>query len=436
MKPLTPKTIHKRMSKHLLVDHFDLVYDLSKSQGNYVFDSKSGKKLLDCFSFIASNPIGHNHPALFEPEFERKLLRAAKTNPSNSDLLSLEFGEFVETFARIAKPREFKYLFFVAGGSVAVENALKASFDWKVGKLKEKGKTPEINRLEVLHFFNSFHGRTGYSLSLTNTDPTKYRDFPKFKWPRFHAPAQGPEFEKEFEKIKKAIEKYIQVKKDLISAIIIEPIQGEGGDVHFPEAFHKFLRQITKDNDILLIYDEVQSGLGLTGKMWAYQHYGIVPDLISFGKKTQVCGIMATKRLDEVKSNVFNTSSRINSTWGGNLVDMVRSQKYLEVIEKQKLVKNSEVVGKYLLTKLTKLGESPKLKESGLIKNIRGRGLMCAFDLHSKTERDKFIKEAHKAGLLILGSGDRSVRFRPSLTFSKAEVDEACDIIFKVLNSW
>jgi L-lysine 6-transaminase len=422
---LTPKNIHKILSKHMLIDHFDMVLDIAKSSGSFLFDAKSNRKLLDCFSFIASNPVGHNHPMMFDADFERKLLRVAKTNPSNSDLLSLEFAEFVDTFARVAKPRDFKHLFFVAGGSLAVENGLKAAFDWKVNKLAQRGATVNVDRLEVIHFFNAFHGRSGYSLSLTNTDPVKYKDFPKFKWPRFYAPMEGPDFEKQFEKTQKSIRKYISVKKDQIAALIIEPIQGEGGDVHFPEKFHKFLREVTRENEILLIYDEVQTGLGLTGKMWAHQHYGIIPDIVCFGKKTQVCGIMATRRLDESKVNVFNTSSRINSTWGGNLVDMVRSQRYLEIIEKEKLVKNAEKVGKYLLTELRAI-EDPD------IKNIRGLGLFCAFDLKSKEERNQFIKGCHKEGLLILGSGEKSVRFRPSLNFSKQDVDQAIKLILKV----
>lgn len=425
---LTPKNIHKILAKNLLVDHFDLVYDLDKSRGQYLFDSKTGKSILDCFSFIASNPVGHQHPLMSEPDFEKKLLKVAKTNPSNSDLLTVEFAEFVETFVRVAKPKEFNHLFFVAGGALAVENALKAAFDWKVGKLLQRQIKANANKLEVIHFRNAFHGRSGYTLSLTNTDPAKYRDFPKFKWPRFYAPSEGSNFEYEFQKTKSAIEKYIAAKKDSIAALIIEPIQSEGGDNHFPIEFHKFLRQITKENEIILIYDEVQTGIGLTGKMWGYQHYGIVPDIISFGKKMQVCGIMSTRRIDEVPNNVFNTSSRINSTFGGNLVDMVRSQRYLEIIEKEKLVKNAEKVGSYFLKQLKELEKSFK------IENSRGKGLLCAFDLPSKEERNSFIKKCLKEDMLVLGCGERSIRFRPSLNFSKKEVDLVLKIIKKVLS--
>jgi len=431
MVSITPKNIHKILSKNILVDHFDIVLDLEKSQGNYIYDSKNKRKLLDCFSFIASNPIGHNHPKLNDKTFEKKLLRCAKTNPSNSDILSLEYGEAIETFARIAKPKEFKHLFFVAGGSVAVENALKTAFDWKCGKLRARGIEPEANKLEVIHFYSAFHGRTTGSLGLTNTDPIKYKDFPKFNWPRFYAPTEGPNVEKELKKTKAALETYIHRKKDTIASLVLEPIFGEGGDRHFPIEFHQFLREITLKNDIMLIYDEVQTGIGLTGKMWAYEHFGIVPDVVSFGKKTQVCGIMSTDRVDEVYSNVFNTSSRINSTFGGNLVDFVRCERYLEIIKEDKLVENAAKVGAYLLEILGGL----HLQYPKLVSNPRGKGLMCAFDLPTTELRNKFVQAALKNELLLLGCGDRSIRFRPSLTFSAKEVDQVNLILEKVLKS-
>ena len=127
---------------------------------------------------------------------------------------------------------------------------------------------------------------------------------------------------------------------DDIAALIIEPIQGEGGDNHFRKEFFHTLRRLCDEYDMMFILDEVQTGVGLTGKMWAYQHFDFEPDILAFGKKTQVCGIMVSNRVDEVKDNVFKVSSRLNSTWGGNLVDMVRCQKYLEVIKEENLVKN------------------------------------------------------------------------------------------------
>ena len=424
------KNLHDIASKYILVDHFDMVYDIKHSYGNYLYDSKNNKFFLDAFSFIASNPIGHNHPKMSDPAFEEKLLAAAKVNPSNSDILCNEYVEFLETFFQVAVPNYFRDSFFIAGGSLAVENALKTAFDWKYKKLLERGIKINENGLKVVHFKNSFHGRSGYTLSLTNTaDPRKYELFPKFpNWPRLSAPPTHEKYGKQEQKERD--DKFLQNAIDIIdrqgnecAAIIIEPIQGEGGDNHFSPEFHRNLRQLADDKEMLLIYDEVQTGVGLTGKMWAHQLYDVKPDIISFGKKMQVCGILSGDRVREVKNNVFEEKSRINSTWGGNLVDFVRSQRYLEIIQEDNLVQNAADVGSYLLERLKSLG----------VNNARGAGLMCSFDMPTSADRDGLISRCLSNGLFVLGCGKVSVRFRPSLTFSRQEVDMLIDILKKSL---
>jgi L-lysine 6-transaminase len=165
--------------------------------------------------------------------------------------------------------------------------------------------------------------------------------------------------------------------------------------------------------------------------MWAFQHFGFTPDILVFGKKTQVCGILAGRRIDEVEKNVFHESTRINSTWGGNLVDMVRFGRYLEIIEEEKLVERARQVGGHLLAELEKLqAENPER-----ISNARGRGLMCAFDLPDADTRDRFRKLAFENGMLILGSGVRSIRFRPTLSVGKEEVEQGASILRRVLSS-
>jgi L-lysine 6-transaminase len=421
---------HDRVSKHILVDHFDVVYDINKSFGNFIVDKNTGRQLLDAFSFIASNPIGHNHPKMFDPIFESRLLRVARTNPSNSDILTEEYVEFIETFFNVAVPSYFKDSFFIAGGSLAVENALKAAFDWKYRKLKERGIVANPDDLKVLHFKNSFHGRSGYTLSVTNTaDTRKYDLFPKFpNWPRLEAPYTHELIGVE-EQAKRDTE-FLQYADDVVTklghsvaAILIEPIQGEGGDNHFTKQFHQGLRKLADDKEMILIYDEVQTGVGLTGKMWAHQHYDVKPDIISFGKKMQVCGILSGDRIREVKNNVFEEKSRINSTWGGNLTDFVRAQRYLEIIHEDNLVDNASIVGEYLLAGLKNLG----------VMNARGKGLMCAFDMPTPQDRDALVKRCYDNGLFLLGCGTVSVRVRPSLTFSKSNVDQLLDIVKKSL---
>jgi L-lysine 6-transaminase len=325
----------------------------------------------------------------------------------------------------------------VSGGGLAVENALKTAFDWKVRKNFEHGEKEERG-YKVLHFKEAFHGRTGYTLSLTNTsDPRKTRYFPKFDWPRADNPKLRYPLEKYAEENKEREEKAVAQIRDIvardakdIACIIIEPVQGEGGDNHFSTSFFHTLRKICDENEILLVFDEVQSGVGLTGKFWAHQHYDVKPDIISFGKKSQVCGILAGPRIDEVQNNVFVESSRLNSTWGGNLVDMMRFTYILEIIEKEDLVQNAAEMGDVLQKELRDI----QVAYPDLISNVRGLGLMCAFDLRDGKKRDDFISRMWENKVMILPCGDHSVRFRPHLNISKKEIETGVSVIKKVLD--
>jgi len=435
-RTVTPGTVHDTISRHMLADGFDVVLDLEKSQGTYLYDSRSQRRFLDLFTCFASSPIGFNHPKMRDPEFVGELGRIAVNKPSNSDLYTVEMAEFVETFGGLAAPAELPHLFFVSGGALAVENALKTAFDWKVRKNMEKGvNSPntserELKGTQVIHFEQAFHGRTGYTLPLTNTfDSRKTRYFPKFDWPRVPNPKiRFPLNEKSLEDVKareaeslRLVRKAIADNPDDIAAIIIEPIQGEGGDNHFRPEFLQQLRAIADENEIILVFDEVQTGMGLTGTMWAFQQMGMVPDIVAFGKKTQVCGIMVSDRILEVEGNVFQESSRINSTWGGNLVDMVRCRRYLDIIDEENLVSNAAEMGKLLLAGLARVASGT----GGKISNVRGRGLMCAFDLPSTEERGDFLRRLRDNGVIALPCGEKTVRFRPPLNISEGEVDEA-----------
>ncbi len=437
MTEIKPGNVIDVLSKNLLVDGYDIIVDLEKSKDSYLVDSRNGNKYLDFFTFFATLPVGLNHPKMQTAEFEAKMLRAAVNKPSNSDFYTVEMAEFVDTLARVAVPKTLPYLFFISGGSLAVENALKTAFDWKVRLNFKKGYNKELGT-KVIHFQQAFHGRSGYTLSLTNTaDPRKTQYFPKFEWPRVLNPKiTFPLDEENLEKVKQAentsikqIKNAIKNNPNDIAAIILEPIQGEGGDNHFRKEFFHQLRTVADENEILLIFDEVQTGLGVTGKMWAYQNYDVEPDIIAFGKKMQVCGIMAGKKIDSVENNVFVESSRINSTWGANLVDMVRSQRFLEIIEEENLVENAKKVGNYFQDQLFKIQD----EKSDVVSNVRGKGLFIAFDLPTEDSRNKFMSQAQKQGMLVLMCGNRSIRFRPSLNVTTEVVDEAILIVKKCL---
>lgn len=426
----TSKTnkVKEILSRHILADGFDLVMDIEKSHGSWIVDKNTNREFLDMFSMFASGAIGYNHPYIIEKS--AWLGKMAIHKPTLADIYSEEYANFMEVFERVAIPEELQYAFFISGGTLAVENAMKACFDWKTHKNFQNGIQKEADI--CIHFRQAFHGRSGYTLSLTNTsDPRKYQYFPMFKWPRILNPKlQFPITEENLEEtIKNEKLALIQIGEAILSnpnqvaCIMIEPIQAEGGDNHFRDEFFVELRTICDENDVLLIFDEVQTGIGMTGKMWAFQHFSIQPDIIAFGKKTQVCGVLANKeKFDQVPNNVFKESSRINSTFGGNFIDVLRLQLILEVIEKENLVENSRILGDFLLGKLKELEE--KFPEK--VENARGLGLMCAIDIKGgAAARDQLREKLYEDGLIILGCGDHAIRFRPHLNVSKEELQLA-----------
>jgi len=432
------KSIGPQDVERIFVEHTNaagmmpLVLGLQSSHGIDLMDEHSGRTYMDFFGFYASNAVGMNHPKMTnDEEFKERLMDSALNKVTNSDVRTVHMARFLDTFGRVAKPDYLPYAFFVSGGGLAVENALKTAFDWKVRKNYQKGYRREVGH-KVLHFDQAFHGRTGYTLSLTNTaDPRKTMHFPMFDWPRVSNPKVVFPVEENLEDLVRRenlalnqAKHYFRSMKDEIACIIIEPVQGEGGDNHFRKEFLQALKDLCMENDALLIFDEVQTGVGMTGQMWAHQAIGVEPDVIAFGKKTQVCGILAGRRLDEVEDHVFKMGSRINSTWGGNLVDMVRFDRILEIIEEDDLVENARVVGEYLKNHLHKMAS-----DSESVTNVRGLGLMCALDVPTAEFRDRLLQRCYDEGMIILGCGDRSVRFRSPLTITREEVDTGLNLI-------
>ncbi|MDH5506434.1 MAG: L-lysine 6-transaminase [Anaerolineae bacterium] len=437
---MKPSDVHAKIGQYMLADGDPIVLDLQRSHGAYMVDAITGREYIDFFTYFASIPIGHNHPKMHEPAFLEKLTASAISKPSSSDFYTTFLAEFVETFGRVAMPESMRHLFLVSGGALAVENSLKTAFDWKArknfAKIEKDGFGWHVEGLgtKIIHFKEAFHGRSGYTMSMTNTDdPRKYMHFPKFDWPRIINPKLSfPLSDEVIEDVKRVeamaveqIEMAVNQYKGDIAALILEPIQGEGGDNHFRPEFFAELRRLADAHEFLFIVDEVQSGMGITGKMWAMQHTPVMPDVIAFGKKSQVCGIIAGPRIDEVKDNVFEESSRINSTFGGNLTDMVRATRYLEIIEQENLLHHTAQVGENMISGLRAIADESK----GLVSNVRGKGMMIAFDLPTREHRQKMMENLKKNGLYALVSGSRSVRFRGMLDTPQEVVDQALETV-------
>jgi L-lysine 6-transaminase len=433
-KQIAPSKVLDTIEQHVLLDGFKVVVDLDKSRGSYLLNAVDARRLIDLYGFFGSMPVGFNHPHFDKPEVRRDLLRAAKVKIANSDVYSEGYAEFVATFERVMGLPPLERYLFIEGGALAVENCLKAAMDWKVRKNMVRQLSDERGT-QILHFRHAFHGRSGYTMSLTNTDPRKTDLFAKFDWPRVSCPHIDfslPESKRETDviereqKAEREIRDFIEQRGIDICAIIIEPIQGEGGDNHFRGEWLRKLREICDEHDILLIFDEIQCGMGVTGRNWCCEHFDVVPDLMSFGKKAQVCGVMAGPRIDEVKDNAFRLPSRLNSTWGGNFTDMVRSTHYLRIVEEEHLVENAANVGAYFLDQLRDLQ-----REEPLISAARGRGLFLAFDLPDPETREEFWHGFFDLGVLTLRSGENSIRFRPALDITAGVIDEAMDLMRK-----
>ncbi|MFC7341865.1 L-lysine 6-transaminase [Saccharopolyspora griseoalba] len=415
-------------------DLMDIVADLDAGDGCRLRDARDGTRYLDLTMYFSSAPLGHGHPGLRTPDFEAALVRVGRVKPSNPDFATVEQARFATTFRRVVGVDELPLLFFIDGGTLAVENALKVAFDWKTKLNARRGVAVRGSR--VLHLERAFHGRSGYTTSLTNTDPNKVRDYPMFDWPRIPSPAVEPgerwdvaellpEEQVALDAARAALRRY----GTEIACFVYEPIQGEGGDRHLRPRFLRAVQDLCREHDVLTVADEVQTG-ALTGQAWAHQALGLEPDLVAFGKRMQVCGVMGGRRVLEIADNAFREPSRISSTWGGSLTDMVRATRILEVIEEEGLFEHSRAMGELLLAELRELAaEFPQRVHSP-----RGRGLMCAISFHEPADRDRALaiaRDSHRT--LFLPSGPDSLRARPPLSARPDELVDAVAALRKTL---
>ncbi len=431
--PGSATDVRATIARHMLADGYEMVLDLNASRGSQLIDARTGDAYLDFFSFFASSALGLNHPALADDDFVLELGRVAVNKPSNSDIYSVPMARFVDTFARVLGDPALPHLFFVDGGALAVENALKVSFDWKSRWNEAHGIDPSLGT-QVLHLENAFHGRSGYTMSLTNTcDANNVARFPKFDWPRIPSPSTNghPDVEAAERVALAAARQAFENNPHDIACFVAEPIQGAGGDNHLRPEFLEGIQALCREFDALFVMDEVQTGVAMSGTAWTYQQLGVEPDVVAFGKKVQVCGVMAGGRVDEVPDNVFNVSSRLCSTWGGNLTDMVRSRRILEVIERDGLVEQAAALGRHLQDRLADLALAHPV-----VSEVRGRGLLCAVTLPTTELRDTVLTRVREVEhVLIPASGLATIQFRPALTVSANELTHGVAAIDRVLTA-
>ncbi|ODV90548.1 hypothetical protein CANCADRAFT_31469 [Tortispora caseinolytica NRRL Y-17796] len=422
--------------------------DYSKSTGNYIADA-DGNLYLDVYMQIASIALGYNHPTLIEAAKSDAMTRALVSRPALGSFPSVEWEDQLRNGLLKYAPPGMNQVWTAMAGSDANETAFKAAFMYY--QFKKRGSTskftpeeeasvmenqsPGAPEMSILSFASGFHGRLFGSLSATRSKPIHKLDIPQFKWPKAPFPVyQYPLAENEAankaedDRCLDALREIIKTWKSPVAAAIIEPVQSEGGDNHGSPYFFQEVRKITKEMGVLLIVDEVQTGVGATGKMWAHEHLNLPfpPDIVTFSKKMQAAGYyFADPELKpELPYRQFNT-------WCGDPARAIIAKGICEVIDSEGLVAHTAEVGDYLFGELTKLSK----KYPKMISNLRGegRGTFIAWDTPDGAARDAFLSKMRTLGVNCGGCGPAAVRLRPSLTFSKNHADVLLETIDKAL---
>lgn len=380
---------------------FKIKIDFEKSHGSYVFDKNTNTKYLDFMGMYSSLPIGYNHPIFNTYEFKKEVELVSKLKVVNCEMLSDEFEEFYKKFKNFTSLNMYKNYHFTCTGALANEAAIKTAM-W------HKGPRPDGY---VLSIKNSFHGINSVGNIITTRFPgVKLRqgNIPgEYMWPVADS-------------IEDAIS-HVKLNPYNLQGVIIEPIQATYGDNYLNKKHLKKLATVCKKYNIPLIFDEVQTGFLTSGTVWYFQQLGIYPDIVTYGKKSQVSGIM----VKESHSEAFNQQKRLSVTYDGDLIDMIRCKYIIKVLNTNNIQENVKERGNQLYKGLSKIKQ---------IQNVRQTGLLIAFDFATTLERDTFYKQLYNYGMICNPTGEKSIRMRPNLCVTKQEISEALVLIKQCIN--
>lgn len=394
------KNIVKRTKKACIETTFAYPLVIKNGQGCFLEDI-DGDVYLDFNSNVCTCNIGYGHPEIMEVLRSFSSVGAHKI--AGQDFYTEEQVKLAEKILKIT-PKNLTRVLFTNSGAEAVENAIKFAY-------RKKGPLPGVS------FFRAFHGRTLGALSYTDSKAVQKKYYPEVNHElvKYCTDDNDPDINQLEELIKREAEP---------AFVIVECVQGEGGYRPASKKFIKTIREVTKKHDIPLITDEIQAGIGRTGKWWSFQHYGIEPDIMTTGKSLQVGAVVSSKKYDP------NEPGAVSSTWGGgHRIDLAVGLKTIEIIEKEKLIENANVMGNYIMKRFNELKERYPKK----IVDVRGLGLMIGVDFENEKQRDFVVQKAFKDKLLLLGCGYKTLRIAPPLIIKEDEANQGLSIIEKIV---
>ncbi|KAJ3461659.1 4-aminobutyrate transaminase [Fusarium solani] len=423
----------------------NMLADYTKSKGNYIADP-DGNVLLDVFAQIASIAIGYNNPALIKAASSPEMVSAIVNRPALGAFPSHDWADLLKSSLLTVAPRGLDHVFTAMTGSDANETAYKAAFMYR--RQQERGgpdvefteqelesamlnQAPGAPELSILSFKTGFHGRLFGSLSTTRSKAVHKIDIPAFDWPQATFPKLQYPLEDNVEENRKIEQASLDEVEHLIKnyhlppcAVVVEPVQSEGGDNHASPDFFRKLRALTKKHNVLLIVDEVQTGVGATGKFWAHEHWNLEtpPDIVTFSKKAQAAGFYYGDAAIRP-----NKPYRQFNTWMGDPSRAILFKAIVDEINRLDLVNHTARVGDYLYGELEGLSR----KYPGQFQNLRGKGqgTFIAFD---NPKRDQFLAKSKALGVNIGGSGTDAIRLRPMLIFQQKHADILLDTVEKI----
>ena len=381
---------------------FNIKVDFEKSQGSYLYDNNTRRAYLDFFGMYASLPLGYNHEIFQNSEFHNEVCKCAHIKVTNCEFVSNETEEFDRVFSEYSSRGKFSNFHYCSTGALAVEAAIKTSLHYK-----------EYKSLNILSFKNSFHGVNSYGGFITD------RFFSSKK-----RLAGLPEiFSTKCDYDLEQVEGHLANDSNPVTCVMVEPIQCTAGDIHHDAEFFGKMRELCDKYDVPLIFDEIQVGFGSTGKLWYFEHLDIIPDMVLFGKKTQVSGLMTVEKYN----GIFDREhvDRLEVTWNSDTLDMIRSKYIIHAYEKYNILDNVTARGSEIVERLSQIPT---------ISGLRSKGLIIGFDLKDTETRNRFMKRLYDKGMICNSTGQRSIRLRPNLALSSEDAIYGCQLIEESLN--